>query len=72
MTTLAAIDQRLGRIESILQAKSEWLPENLVIMQYDLSKKYLQNLRKSGMVRFRSINGRKFRYNAQDLEGLFK
>lgn len=72
MTTLATIAKRLERIETSLSVRTLWLTESQVISDYDLSRKYLQNLRREGRVRYRSLNGRKFRYFRTDLENLFQ
>lgn len=72
MTTLATIAKRLERIETSLSSRTLWLTETQVISDYDLSRKYLQNLRREGRVRYRSLNGRKFRYFRNDLENLFQ
>lgn len=71
MTTLTAIEKRLAKIEAAM-VQGEWLPEDQAIKSYQLSRKYLQNLRRQARVRYRSINGRKFRYYKPDLENLYQ
>lgn len=50
----------------------QWINLEQVQVIYGLSAKYMQNLRREGRVRYRSLNGRKFRYLVEDIERLFQ